>query len=421
MIESLKDRIIGRTSFEDVLHPSTGELLARRNEIITEKMADAIMAAEIKEVKVRSVLECNSVHGVCAKCYGRNLATGKGVDIGEAVGIIAAQSIGEPGTQLTMRTFHSGGIAGTGITQGLPRVEELFEARKPKGLATITKNGGTVSIQDNKKRQDVVVTSDDGHQETYAIPFGTTIAVHDGDVIAKGDRLTEGSLNPHDILDVLGVKAVQDYITREVQKVYRIQGVDIDDRHIEIIIKQMLQRVRITESGDSSFLPGQMVNHRLVALENEQLEAEGKEPASFEYEILGITKASIASESFLSAASFQETTRVLTDASIKGKVDDLRGLKENIIIGQLIPAGTGMKSYRQSGITYDGMKDDLERIEGMKAEKRAPHYAEDVAMDEEDENTVEVEDTDAPETVATAAREDDAALLAQRSKPRPTR
>ena len=421
MIESLKDRIIGRTSFEDVLHPSTGELLARRNEIITEKMADAIMAAEIKEVKVRSVLECNSVHGVCAKCYGRNLATGKGVDIGEAVGIIAAQSIGEPGTQLTMRTFHSGGIAGTGITQGLPRVEELFEARKPKGLATITKNGGTVSIQDNKKRQDVVVTSDDGHQETYAIPFGTTIAVHDGDVIAKGDRLTEGSLNPHDILDVLGVKAVQDYITREVQKVYRIQGVDIDDRHIEIIIKQMLQRVRITESGDSSFLPGQMVNHRLVALENEQLEAEGKEPASFEYVILGITKASIASESFLSAASFQETTRVLTDASIKGKVDDLRGLKENIIIGQLIPAGTGMKSYRQSAITYDGMKDDLERIEGMKAEKRAPHNAEDVAMDEEDENTVEVEDTDALETVATAAREDDAALLAQRSKPRPTR
>lgn len=358
------------------------------------------------------------MHGVCAKCYGRNLATGKGVDIGEAVGIIAAQSIGEPGTQLTMRTFHSGGIAGTGITQGLPRVEELFEARKPKGLATITKNGGTVSIQDNKKRQDVVVTSDDGHQETYAIPFGTTIAVHDGDVIAKGDRLTEGSLNPHDILDVLGVKAVQDYITREVQKVYRIQGVDIDDRHIEIIIKQMLQRVRITESGDSSFLPGQMVNHRLVALENEQLEAEGKEPASFEYVILGITKASIASESFLSAASFQETTRVLTDASIKGKVDDLRGLKENIIIGQLIPAGTGMKSYRQSGITYDGMEEDLDRIAGLKAHKNDLRDDDrSLSIDDEEES----EDTDAPETVATAAREDDAALLAQRSKPRPTR
>ena len=242
--------------------------------------------------------------------------------------------------------------------------------------------------------------------------------MHDGDVIAKGDRLTEGSLNPHDILDVLGVKAVQDYITREVQKVYRIQGVDIDDRHIEIIIKQMLQRVRITESGDSSFLPGQMVNHRLVALENEQLEAEGKEPASFEYVILGITKASIASESFLSAASFQETTRVLTDASIKGKVDDLRGLKENIIIGQLIPAGTGMKSYRQSGITYDGMEEDLDRIAGLKAHKNDLRDDDrSLSIDDEEES----EDTDAPETVATAAREDDAALLAQRSKPRPTR
>ena len=403
-IESLKNRIVGRTSFEDVLHPTTGELLVRHNEVITETIADALVDAGIQEVKVRSVLQCDAVHGVCAKCYGRNLATGKTVDIGEAVGIIAAQSIGEPGTQLTMRTFHSGGIAGTGITQGLPRVEELFEARKPKGLATITKNGGTVSIQDNKKRQDVVVTSEDGHQETYAIPFGTTIVVHDGDVIEKGARLTEGSLNPHDILEILGVKAVQDYITREVQKVYRIQGVDIDDRHIEIIIKQMLQRVRVTDSGDSHFLPGQMVNQRLVAIENEKLEAQGKTPASFEYQILGITKASIASDSFLSAASFQETTRVLTDASIKGKVDDLRGLKENIIIGQLIPAGTGMKSYRQSGITYDGMEEDLDRIAGLKAHKN-DFLADDepVSIDDEDEG----EDIDTLRRGATDAREDD--------------
>ncbi len=387
VIEDLSSRMVGRTSFEDVLDPQTGELLAKRNETITEAIAKRIVDAGITEVKVRSVLQCDTVHGVCAKCYGRNLATGKTVDIGEAVGIIAAQSIGEPGTQLTMRTFHSGGIAGTGITQGLPRVEELFEARKPKGLATISRIGGTVTIQDNKKRKDVVVTSEDGHEEVYAIPFGTTIVVHDGDVISKGARLTEGSLNPHDILEVLGTKAVQDYITREVQKVYRLQGVDIDDRHIEIIIKQMLQRVRITESGDSTFLPGQMVNIRLVILENRKLEAEGKEPAQYEDTILGITKASIASESFLSAASFQETTRVLTDASIKGKVDDLRGLKENIIIGQLIPAGTGMKTYRMSGITYDGMKEDLERIEGLKAMKHQPAGSGDDAleMDEESE------------------------------------
>ncbi|MDD7592681.1 MAG: DNA-directed RNA polymerase subunit beta' [Peptoniphilaceae bacterium] len=390
LIESLTSRLVGRTSFEDVLNPSTGRLIVKHNEMITEAAADAIVEAGIKEVKVRSVLQCNTVNGVCAKCYGRNLATGKTVDIGEAVGIIAAQSIGEPGTQLTMRTFHSGGVAGTGITQGLPRVEELFEARKPKGLATISKNAGVVTIQDNKKRKDVVVTSTDGHEETYPIPFGTTIVVDNGDVIEKGARLTEGSLNPHDILEVLGVKAVQDYITREVQKVYRLQGVDIDDRHIEIIIKQMLQRVRIVESGDSSFLPGAMVNRRLVAIENEKLEAEGKVPARTEDVVLGITKASIASESFLSAASFQETTRVLTDASIKGKVDHLRGLKENIIIGQLIPAGTGMKTYRKKDITYDGMADDLERIEGLKAMRFAPQPIavpeDEEAEDEHDEN-----------------------------------
>ncbi|MDY4196764.1 MAG: DNA-directed RNA polymerase subunit beta' [Peptoniphilaceae bacterium] len=367
LIENLESRIIGRTSFDDILNPQTGELIVRRNDMITERIAREIVDSGITEVKVRSVLQCNTTHGVCAKCYGRNLATGKSVNIGEAVGIIAAQSIGEPGTQLTMRTFHSGGVAGIGITSGLPRVEELFEARKPKGLATITKNAGTVSIQDNKKRKDVIVTSEDGHQETYAIPFGTMITVQDGDVIKKGARLTEGSLNPHDILEVLGPKAVQEYITREVQKVYRLQGVDIDDRHIEIIIKQMLQRVKITESGDSRFLPGQLINHRVVELENSRLGKEGKAPAGYEYLILGITKASIASESFLSAASFQETTRVLTDASIKGKTDHLRGLKENIIIGKLIPAGTGMKVYANSEIDYDGMEKDLARIQGLNA------------------------------------------------------
>ncbi len=367
LIEELKIRITGRTSFEDILHPSTGELIARKDDIITENMADAIQKAGIDKVKVRSVLQCNTEHGVCAKCYGRNLATGKDVNIGEAVGIIAAQSIGEPGTQLTMRTFHAGGVAGAGITQGLPRVEELFEARKPKGLAMISKNAGHVSIRDNKKRKDVIVTSDDGHQETYAIPFGSRIRVMEDEVIEKGARLTEGSINPHDILEILGPDAVQDYITREVQKVYRLQGVDIDDRHIEIIIKQMLGRVRITDAGDSKLLPGQMVNRRKVEIVNAELEAQGKRLAQAEYVLLGITKASIASESFLSAASFQETTRVLTDASLKGKVDHLRGLKENIIIGKLIPAGTGMKVYNETDIDYDGMDEDLARLEGLNA------------------------------------------------------
>ncbi len=368
MIERLEDRIIGRTSFEDILNPNTGELIVRKNEMITERLAEEINRAGIKEVKVRSILECNTVHGVCAKCYGRNLATGKEVNIGEAVGIIAAQSIGEPGTQLTMRTFHSGGVAGTGITQGLPRVEELFEARKPKGLAMISKNGGKVAIKDNKKRKDIVVTSDDGHEETYAIPFDSTIVVKDGDMIEKGARLTTGSLNPHDILEVLGTKAVQDYITREVQKVYRLQGVDIDDRHIEIIIHQMMQKVVITDAGDSKFLPGRLVNGRLVNLENQRLREEGKKEIKFSNELLGITKASIASESFLSAASFQETTRVLTDASIKGKIDHLRGIKENVIIGKLIPAGTGMKIYNKNEIDYEGMEEDLQRIEGLHSE-----------------------------------------------------
>ena len=355
LIEQMKARIVGRTSFEDVLNPETGELIVRKNDIITEENAEAIQNCGILAVKVRSVLECKTEHGVCAKCYGRNLATGKSVNVGEAVGIIAAQSIGEPGTQLTMRTFHSGGVAGTAITQGLPRVEELFEARKPKGMALITKNAGSVRIQDNKRRKDVIVTSEDGHEETYAVPFGARLKVKEDDIVEKGAMITEGSVNPHDILEVLGPDAVQDYITREVQKVYRLQGVDIDDRHIEIIIKQMLSRVKVVEPGDTHFLPGQMVNRRRADHVNQKMAEAGKQPATVEYQLLGITKASIASDSFLSAASFQETTRVLTDASIKGKIDRLHGLKENIIIGKLIPAGTGMKVYDNAEIDYAGM------------------------------------------------------------------
>ena len=385
LIESLADRIIGRTSFEDILHPNTGELIVRKDDTITEKVSDEIIKAGIKTVKVRSILECNTVHGVCAKCYGRNLATGKAVNIGEAVGIIAAESIGEPGTQLTMRTFHSGGVAGTAITSGLPRVEELFEARKPKGLAPIAKTSGVVSFKENKKRRDIVITSDDGHQETYTIPYDSKIELMDGDYVEKGRRLTAGSINPVELLEVLGPEAVQNYITSEVQKVYRLQGVDIDDRHIEIIIHQMMQKVRIVDAGDSGFLPGTLMNARLVALKNRQLREEGKEEVTFEYQLLGITKASIASESFLSAASFQETTRVLTDASIKGKVDYLRGLKENIIIGKLIPAGTGMKLYTNNDIEYEGMEEDLARIEGLKAQDEDQSVVDFADEDEENE------------------------------------
>ena len=352
LVENLYTRIVGRTSFEDV-KDENGEILAKKDQLIDEDTAEKIVAAGVKKVKLRSVLECRSKQGVCAKCYGRNLATGKPVNIGEAVGIIAAQSIGEPGTQLTMRTFHSGGIAGVGITSGLPRVEELFEARKPKGLAYIAENSGTVSLIQNEKKTDVEIESEDGHVQKYNIPFGSRLLVKDGDVVAKGDQLTEGSLDPHDVLNVLGKVGVQNYITKEVQKVYRIQGVEIDDRHIEVIARQMLKKVKIDESGDTEFLPGSLQERREVDFINEKLIEEGKEPAEYTQELLGITKASLATDSWLSAASFQETTRVLTDASIKGKVDDLMGLKENIIIGKLIPAGTGMKRYNDVEIDYE--------------------------------------------------------------------
>lgn len=352
LIENLYTRIVGRTSFEDI-KDENGETLAAKDQLIDEDTAEKIVAAGVKRVKLRSVLECRAKQGVCAACYGRNLATGKPVNIGEAVGIIAAQSIGEPGTQLTMRTFHSGGIAGVGITSGLPRVEELFEARKPKGLAYIAENSGTVTLIQNEKKTDVEIESEDGRVQKYNIPFGSRIIVRDGDVVEKGQQLTEGSLDPHDVLNVLGKIGVQDYITKEVQKVYRIQGVEIDDRHIEVIARQMLKKVKIDESGDTEFLPGSLQERRDVNLVNEQMIEEGKEPAEYTQELLGITKASLATDSWLSAASFQETTRVLTDASIKGKVDDLMGLKENIIIGKLIPAGTGMKRYNDVNIDYE--------------------------------------------------------------------
>ena len=367
-VEDLKSRIIGRYAFEDILDLDTGEIIVHKNDMINEAIAERIESKGIKEVKVRSVLGCKMKHGVCAKCYGRNLATGKPVNIGEAVGIIAAQSIGEPGTQLTMRTFHSGGIAGVGITSGLPRVEELFEARKPKGLAYITEIEGTVKIQENKKRNDVIVTAEDGEEKVYQIPYGAHIRVNDGNHVEKGEPLTEGSINPQDILRVNGAEGVRDYIIREVQKVYRLQGVDIDDKHIEIIIRQMMSKIKIEESGDSGFLSGSVVDARDFKMTNEQLVKEGKTPATGTHSLMGITKASLATESFLSAASFQETTRVLTETSIKGKVDHLIGLKENVIIGKLIPAGTGIAKYDRIEVDYDG-KAEEDMIEAEKAQE----------------------------------------------------
>ncbi|MBC7765796.1 MAG: DNA-directed RNA polymerase subunit beta', partial [Hyphomonadaceae bacterium] len=301
----------------------------------------------IKRVKIRSVLNCCTKVGICAKCYGSNLSAGDEVNVGEAVGIIAAQSIGEPGTQLTMRTFHTGGVAGDDITQGLPRVEELFEARKPKGLAIVAEIPGTVKIVETKKKKEVVITNEKlGDARTYLIPFGSGIKIVDGQEVIAGDELTEGSVNPHDILKIKGSDAVQAYMIKEVQRVYRLQGVDINDKHIEVIVRQMLRRVRIEESGDTDMLIGSLVDQFELYDKNEKALAEGGQPAEYSRTLLGITKASLATDSFLSAASFQETTRVLTEAAIKGKIDPLLGLKENVIIGKLIPAGTGMLRYR---------------------------------------------------------------------------
>ena len=351
VIESLKDRITGRYIAEDIVDPDTGEIVVSKNRMVTPKRAEAVMGVlnktGRKSVKIRTVLTCKCMHGICAKCYGANMATGQAVQVGEAVGIIAAQSIGEPGTQLTMRTFHTGGVAGGDITQGLPRVEELFEARKPKGLAIITEIPGVVEVRDTKKKREIIVTDQqEGISKTYLIPYSSNILVMDGEVLSAGDRLTGGSLNPHDILKIKGVRAVQDYMLREVQRVYRLQGVEINDKHIEIIVRQMLKKIHVEESGDSGLLPGINMDILEFMDMNEKLEAEGKAPATGKQIMLGITKASLATDSFLSAASFQETTKVLTEAAICGKTDHLRGLKENVLIGKLIPAGTGMKRYR---------------------------------------------------------------------------
>lgn len=346
VIEGLKERIEGRYTAEDVKDPQTGEILIAADEIITESIANRIINAGIKELKIRSVLTCRTRHGVCAKCYGKNMATGKPVDIGESVGIIAAQSIGEPGTQLTMRTFHTGGVAGQDITQGLPRVEELFEARKPKGQAVISEVSGTVKIIESKKKREVEVTTSTGETKTYTVPYGARLTVENGDAIEAGDELCEGSVNPHDILKIKGVRGVQTYLLQEVLKVYRLQGVDINDKHIEVIVRQMLRKIKVEKPGDTDLLPGELVDiFDFEDLNNEIISA-GKAPAEGKRVLLGITKASLATDSFLSAASFQETTRVLTDAAIKGKSDPLLGLKENVILGKLIPAGTGMNCYR---------------------------------------------------------------------------
>ncbi len=347
LVEPLKARVIGRYTVEPVVDPATGEVIVEANRMITYEQAEAIEKAGIQSVVCRSVFTCRSDHGVCAKCYGANLATGSYVNIGEAVGIIAAQAIGEPGTQLTMRTFHTGGVASAeDITQGLPRVEELFEARKPKGLAVISEISGRVHLDESKKRREAVVSNDEGESEIYLIPFGSKLKVQEGQTIEAGDELTEGSVNPHDILKIKGVKGVEAYLLREVQSVYRLQGVEISDKHIEIIIRQMLRKVQIEDAGDTTMLPGELVDIFRFEEENEKVVENDGQPAIAKRKLLGITKAALATDSFLSAASFQETTRVLTEAAIKGKVDPLLGLKENVIIGKLIPAGIGLKRYR---------------------------------------------------------------------------
>ena len=387
-IENLQERITGRFACETITNKD-GEVLVKANHMITPRRAARIMSegvsktgGPIEEVKIRTILTCTCKVGVCAKCYGANMATGEAVQVGEAVGIIAAQSIGEPGTQLTMRTFHSGGVAGGDITQGLPRVEELFEARKPKGLAIITEIPGVAVINDTKKKREIIVTNpENGDSKTYLIPYGSRIKIADGQVLEAGDELTEGSVNPHDILRIKGVRAVQDYMIREVQRVYRLQGVEISDKHIEVLVRQMLKKIRIEDNGDTEFLPGTLVDVLEFEEVNENLEKEGKKPAEGKQVMLGITKASLATDSFLSAASFQETTKVLTEAAIKGKVDHLVGLKENVIIGKLIPAGTGLKRYRDIQLDT-GMPEETLTVDEETAESLP-----------EDEETITLEET----------------------------
>ena len=379
VLESLQERITGRFLAEDIVDPKTGELILGANHLVTSKRAEEIIKTGVEHVKIRTILTCRSHIGVCAKCYGSNMATGQTVQVGEAVGIIAAQSIGEPGTQLTMRTFHTGGVAGDNITQGLPRVEELFEARKPKTLAVLAEFGGVVSFAKTDKKTDIVITDDEGNSKAYPVSRDTRVKVTEGQIVAKGEEITEGSENPHDIVRILGVRAVQDYMIREVQKVYRIQGVEINDKHIELIVRQMLKKIVIESAGDSDFLPGSQVDTIEFTEVNERLEEEGKQPATGTPIILGITKASLATNSFMSAASFQETTKVLTDAAIKSKVDPLVGLKENVLIGKLIPAGTGMKRYRSVKLDTemeeldffdDEEDDDYSDIDGVNTEAK---------------------------------------------------
>ena len=396
VIETLEERITGRYACES-MYDDEGNLIVKANHMITPKRAARIVntkaiidAGDKAKVKIRTILTCKSHIGICAKCYGSNMATGEPVQVGEAVGIIAAQSIGEPGTQLTMRTFHTGGVAGDDITQGLPRVEELFEARKPKGLAIISEFGGTVTLRDTKKKREVIISDDKtGQTKAYLIPYGSRIKVMDGQELEAGDELTEGSVNPHDILKIKGVRAVQDYMLREVQRVYRLQGVEINDKHIEVIVRQMLKKVRIENNGDSDFLPGTLVDTLEFDDKVEELGEKGMEVPEGKQIILGITKASLATNSFLSAASFQETTKVLTDAAIKGKVDPLIGLKENVIIGKLIPAGTGMKRYRNIGLHSD-LVDSLEPPEPIFEEEVVKETDEDMEND-----AAMIEETDA--------------------------
>ncbi|MCR5784817.1 MAG: DNA-directed RNA polymerase subunit beta' [Eubacterium sp.] len=401
VIEDLQERITGRCPCYDI-KDKDGNVLVKANQMITPRRAELVMkkavdenGEPIKELKIRTNLTCRSYNGICAKCYGANMATGQPVQVGEAVGIIAAQSIGEPGTQLTMRTFHTGGVAGNDITQGLPRVEELFEARKPKGLAIISEIDGIATIKDTKKKKEIVVTNPEtGEERTYLIPYSSRIKVIDGDKLVAGDELTEGSVNPHDILRIKGVRAVQDYLLREVQRVYRLQGVDINDKHIEVIVRQMLKKIRIETNGDTDFLPGTLVDFLRFEDTNAEMVEQGKEPATGEQTILGITKASLATDSFLSAASFQETTKVLTDAAIKGKIDPLVGLKENVLIGKLIPAGTGMKRYR--GVKLNTEKKTNVFEEAMNADSDEDDFEvtdqlDDVTADAAVEETVDID------------------------------
>ena len=417
-IESLQERITGRYSCEDI-KDKDGNVLVKANHMITPRRAERVMkkgvdenGESLKKVKIRTILTCKCKNGVCAKCYGANMATGEAVQVGEAVGIVAAQSIGEPGTQLTMRTFHTGGVAGDDITQGLPRVEELFEARKPKGLAIITEFAGRAMISDTKKKREIIVTNDEtGESKAYLIPYGSRIKIQDGVMLEAGDELTEGSVNPHDILKIKGLRAVQDYMLQEVQRVYRLQGVEINDKHIEVIVRQMLKKVRIEEKGDTEFLPGTMVDVLEFNEVNERLEEEGKEPAIGEQIMLGITKASLATDSFLSAASFQETTKVLTEAAIKGKVDHLVGLKENVIIGKHIPAGTGMKKYRDVALNTDAraeamLAEELETEESAEGENAEVENAEAVSADAVNES-LENEETALTDEVMDTEEADD--------------